>query len=321
VACAVVGLGALAGNAGAVDISASYTDPSGDSAAGPDIVEVTLTSVGGTLTVEIDIGNRAALLPGPGDEVALYLNTDRNLSTGSFFGVDYLIQAFSTGLRMQRWTGSSYAVYAPASFSGSFGNGVLRASVHLDEIGSPEVFDHFAGSLRDFVFTDIAPDPGLGMFVFDMRDADGDSVVDSQDACPDVPAGRYDTNDNGCPGPFSRVPRPGFAYRWVAAAGGATLTKATLDPVPNGAKVVARSASIRQVLTKKPGRPVTLSRFLGHFLGFGDVITVTITKGGWIGWVGKYRLTTGRELKRFSEKCVPPGGGTPRACSSIDPGR
>jgi hypothetical protein len=51
------------------------------------------------------------------------------------------------------------------------------------------------------------------------------------------------------------------------------------------------------------------------------VITVTITKGGWIGWVGKYRLTTGRELKRFSEKCIPPGGGTPRACSSIDPGR
>ena len=148
-----------------------------------------------------------------------------------------------------------------------------------------------------------------------------DSIADGEDLCVEVPAGQFDSNHNGCPGPFSRVPRPGLAYRWEAAPRGVILTKATLDPVPAGAKVLAQSGAIRQAQTKKPGRPVTLGRFLGHLLRFGDVITVTITKEGWIGWVGKYRLTGRRELKRFSERCIAAGGGSPKRCGAVDPGQ
>jgi hypothetical protein len=303
----------------AVDASETYTDTASDSGAGPDIVEITLASSGGTLSVKIDVANRIALIFG--DEVALYLDTDRNPSTGSFFGVDYLIQAFSTGVRMQRAVSSVYEVYAPASFSGSFSGGVLEARVSLSDVGAPLVFDHFAGSLYNLVPTDIAPNLGLGTFAFDMRDSDSDSLIDSDDACPTTAAGRYDSNENGCPGPFPRVPRPGLIYRWEAAVAGVTLTRARLDPVPNGAKVVAQSRSLRQTLMKRPGHPASLTRFIGRFLAFGDVITVTITKDGWIGWVGKYRLTSSRDLRRFSERCTPPSGGQPRACSTIDVGQ
>jgi hypothetical protein len=313
-ACAVLGFGALTASAGAVDTSETYSDPAGDSGAGPDIVEVTLASSGGTLAVEVRVPNRVTL--DANEEVALYLDTDRNPSTGAFFGVDYFFQVLN-GVRMRRADGSAYVDYAPASFTGSFSDGVFRASVDLVDIGAPELFDMFTWSWRAVV-TDFVPDQGK--LTFDMRDSDDDGVADGQDACFKVPGGRWDTNDNGCPGPFPDVPRPVLAYRWLAVPGGVRLTKATLDPVPNGAKVVAQSGGVRQTLTKRPGHPAALGRFVGRVIDFGDVLTVTITKAGWVGWVGKYRLTQGRELRRFSERCIPPGGGSPRACSAIDHG-
>ena len=59
---------------------------------------------------------------------------------------------------------------------------------------------------------------------------------------------------------------------------------------------------------------------VGRTLSYGTVISVAITKPNEIGWYAQYRVTpTG--LKRFGERCIPPGGGAPRGCGSIDRGQ
>ena len=144
-------------------------------------------------------------------------------------------------------------------------------------------------------------------------------LSDSQDLCPTEPAG-YDPNHNGCPGPFVRVGRPTFLNQWVKSGGGLTFTAATLDSVENGSKVVIRVGSRKVTVTKKPGRPLVVRIVAGRTLSYGTVISVAITRPNEIGWYARYRVTpTG--LKRFGERCIPPGGGIPRPCGSIDPGQ
>jgi hypothetical protein len=166
---------------------------------------------------------------------------------------------------------------------------------------------------------DTAPDSRGWYPLFDTRDSDADAVSDSQDLCPTEPAGSYDPNHNGCPGPFDRVGRPTFLNQWVKSGGGLRFGVATLDSVENGSKVVVRVGGRAQTSTKKPGRPLVVRIVVGRTLSYGTVISVAITKPNEIGWYAQYRVTP-NGLKRFGERCIPPGGGAPRGCGSIDRG-
>jgi hypothetical protein len=325
VAClAAALLAALSGTAAAGTVlSETYPDPIGDSGTGADIGNTTVSASAGVLTFRIEVPNRPTFVSG--EQVNLFLNTDGNQLNNNF-GADYAI--FTTApsgvvqTRLGKWNASTsvYDTITPPSFSGSFGNGVIQATVSLADLSSLPLIDVDVWSFVPTGVVDTAPD-NLGWFPsFDTRDADSDGVSDSKDACPTEAALDFDPNNDGCDGPYDRVGRPIFLHRFLNVTGGLKFTAAELDLVEAGARAVVRAGNRTQTTTKRPNRPLIVRILIGRTLTYGSVITVSITEENEIGWYGQYRVTR-NGLKRFSEKCIPPGGGSPRACSAVDPGQ
>jgi hypothetical protein len=89
-ALALVGVAALVFVSVAVAAnSRSFSDASGDSVNSPDLTAVTISNDdAGIVTVKLTLGNRPSL--GPGDGVAIGLDTDQNPDTGSvFYGAEW----------------------------------------------------------------------------------------------------------------------------------------------------------------------------------------------------------------------------------------
>jgi hypothetical protein len=92
----------------------SFTDPTGDSGAGPDITGVTISNtVANVIHFQIAIAN-ATILP-DNHFVGVFIDADRNPSTGAFGGFEYSIQtAGALGQTLLGlWNGTTYA-QAPA---------------------------------------------------------------------------------------------------------------------------------------------------------------------------------------------------------------
>ena len=97
----------------------TFTDPTGDSAGGaPDIASVLVGNTrAGIIRLEISIANAPPLLR-DADFVGVFINADRNASTGGLGGFEYTIQ--TTGgipgqLVFGRWNGSTYATTSAPS--------------------------------------------------------------------------------------------------------------------------------------------------------------------------------------------------------------
>jgi hypothetical protein len=316
---------ALAGSAAAGGAAQTFTDAQGDSVAA-DIVRIDLSVSAGILDVRIEVPNRSSA---PVDEeIDLYMDGDHDVSTGSL-GADYAIGVsgrFSPQVNFFRFNGTQFEPYSVQSFSGSYSNGVLHARVALVDFGAPAILDFFAYawaiSSSSVIIADYAPN--AGKFSFDTRgttgfDTDSDGIPDDQDACLKVAGGQYDTNDNGCPGPFPKLQKPILSFRGGRATGGLRLTSATLTDVPAGAKVVIKHGNRTQTSTKQGSGPLKVRILVGRLLATNSVIRITITKPGTIGFAGKYRVKSDG-IARFSAQCVPPGGGSARACGGIDDG-
>jgi len=327
VACAAAAVvAALAGPAAAGSgLTQTYPDPIGDSGTGADIGNTTVSFSAGVLTFRIELPNRTTWVSG--EAVNLFLNTDGN-QVNHDVGSDYVISTSAPSgvvqTQLGRWSDSArrYELITVSSFSGSFGSGAIEARISLADLGSLPVIDVsvFAFSPSASDPNDTAPDHRGWFPSFDTRDADSDGVADSKDRCPTVSAGDFDPNGDGCFGPYDRVGRPIFLHRFLNVSGGLRFTAAELDLVEAGARVAVRAGNRSQTTTKRPNRPLIVRILIGRTFTFGSVITVSITEENEIGWYGQYRVTR-NGLKRFSEKCIPPGGGSPRACSSIDPGQ
>lgn len=327
VAClAAALLAALSGTAAAGTVlSETYPDAQGDAGSGADLGNITVSVSAGVLTFRIEVPNRSTFVSG--EQVNLFLNTDGN-QVNHDVGSDYAIfTSAPSGVvqtQLGRWSDSSggYEQISVASFSGSFGSGVIEARVSLADLGSLPVVDVsvFAFSPSVSGPNDTAPDHRGWFPSFDTRDADSDGVSDSKDACPTEAALDFDPNNDGCDGPYDRVGRPIFLHRFLNVTGGLKFTAAELDLVEAGARAVVRAGNRTQTTTKRPNRPLIVRILIGRTLTYGSVITVSITEENEIGWYGQYRVTR-NGLKRFSEKCIPPGGGSPRACSAVDPGQ
>jgi hypothetical protein len=162
-------------------------------------------------------------------------------------------------------------------------------------------------------------------------DGDHDGIPDATDRCPTVPAGAFDRDHDGCPGPYRRISAT-LIGTWVVGDSGVRIGSMTFGPVPVGTKIrmSCRGCHARQTLTAKR-RTVSLSTLRGRLLKRGGSFTVTATNPGFIGQ--QITLTVVNyghraadfehaAAKPFNRRtgCIPAGANRPaKTCSATPP--
>jgi hypothetical protein len=232
-ALALAAAGVITAGAGASP--ASFTDPAGDSGAAPDITNVAVSDNGaGSVTVAVTASTLTS-----GASVDVYLNTDKNGSTGSPSGSELHLEAWQdtsdAGWDIQRWGSSDWqeTPQSPAEHFTRSGN-VYTWTFGTEDTGPITGFDFWAGGFMadaagDLTARDEAPDGG-------------DWVYDLSAAAPAiVPA-------IGKPLAVPSRPRAGkllsLSFPLTRADTGAVLTGATLAASTSIAgKPVARTVS------------------------------------------------------------------------------
>src|SRR5690349_3398862 len=88
-ACTLAAVAAAAGLliAGAGASPSTFTDPAGDSGAAPDVTAVAVSDASRALTIVVTAAGLT-----PGQSVDVYLNTDKNESTGSPTGSEFDVE-------------------------------------------------------------------------------------------------------------------------------------------------------------------------------------------------------------------------------------
>ena len=189
----------------------TFEDSTGEDAQGPDITTVVLSNDDrGTLTWVINVPNRPTLT---GDMVfGIFINSDSNAATGDaqFFGADYLLEldgplSGPAQVGLLRWNGTDFTAVGVPQTSLIFGyaNGVLTIRMNASELGNARRMQFLVIALTGFVLGpdgqlddtnvrfDGAPDPGRGMYSFDVRITPPRLVVRSVGMRPPTPrAGR-----------------------------------------------------------------------------------------------------------------------------------
>jgi hypothetical protein len=150
VVAAVLAPGAVAGS------PVVYADSTGDSKSAPDVVQLSITDNGnGTIAVSIKI---AAANLGSDGLLGFFVDADRNRSTGSSTGADYLLVAASQGAMLGKWNGSDFAGFAHQPINPRFDGTELSFTLTLGDLGTT-TFDFVAVGLRGND-VDVAPDNG-----------------------------------------------------------------------------------------------------------------------------------------------------------------
>jgi hypothetical protein len=154
-------------------------------------------------------------------------------------------------------------------------------------------------------------------------DADRDGLGDAADGCPTVPGGRFDSNRNGCPGPYRTIGRLELKSTADVYAGTIRYYALRIEGLPrSGATVVIQHGGRREVLSAFRG--VVRSRLLvGRRLRAGARVILQATEPGWVGYWGRFRLHTSSPLLReVVRRCIPAEGPQrPVRCSAALRGR
>lgn len=182
-ACVVLGLALSAGlvtsvaahpgGLAATSGSATFTDLAGDSGAAPDITSVTINGDPATRTITVTV-TAAGYLPASPDamerDIDVFLDTDKNASTGSPSGSEYALAALndSTGRYwdLGRWDGSAWqSVPQSATMSFTRTGNALAWTLNAADLGGASGFSfHVAAGTYDTadnaVGDDFAPDDG-----------------------------------------------------------------------------------------------------------------------------------------------------------------
>jgi len=150
-------LGGLAGAAGSGPSALAFTDPTGDNGGAPDITKVAVNgdATSGTLTFSITASGLA--LPaadGTAREVDLWLNTDRNPSTGSPNGNEYVLFVDNDSTDAGQWTWDIYHFangdwqqVAETPTMDAFGGGNdFSIRINKSDLGGANSFDIYATS-------------------------------------------------------------------------------------------------------------------------------------------------------------------------------
>jgi hypothetical protein len=124
----------------------SFTDPAGDAGGGPDITGATISNTAaGVIRFQIAIAN-ATILP-DNHLVGVFINADRDASTGFFGGFEYAIQAAGAlgQAIVGRWDGMNYApVSAPSLVKVWVSGGSMTFQISSAELGNTTGFTWWA---------------------------------------------------------------------------------------------------------------------------------------------------------------------------------
>jgi hypothetical protein len=159
-----------AAGTGIVDLGkTTYTDVRGDSGKAADLKSVVVSNddmgdYSFTATFAAPLVPEHALL--------VYLNTDREASTGNSDGAEYVVAVSGDGdIEFDRWTGSHWVWngYAGVTLGNPLGTKVIDFSIRKHDIGGVRHFDFFVVSQRtDNVDDhDDGPSAGHGMWRYD----------------------------------------------------------------------------------------------------------------------------------------------------------
>ncbi len=181
-AAAVVAMpgSAIARSAAASSNSQTFTDSTGEDPKAPDITTIGISNDdAGLITFKINISNRPALT----DDmfVDVFLDTDRKASTGDSqnTGAEYVFELVPGSVTLYKWNGSNFLASASqSSVTFSYGptGATIRASAH--DLGNTKGFNFFADAASGLatdamgnldytnVHDDLAPDPGHGVFTY-----------------------------------------------------------------------------------------------------------------------------------------------------------
>lgn len=135
--------------------SQTFTDATGDSGNAPDVTNVTVSNDdNGQITFAITLANRTALSD---QDVGIVL-----LDTNGDGAPDFVLGFANGSSSIFSVSGSNLTLITPASFSGSFANGVQTLSVNKADIGNATQFNFAIGTSGDQGSTvgDTAPDSG-----------------------------------------------------------------------------------------------------------------------------------------------------------------
>lgn len=160
--------------------SQTFIDSTGENPSAPDITSIVVSNDNaGLITFKINLGNRPALTADM--SIILVLDTDRKASTGDpqAFGADYAIELDPGAVNALKWNGSNY-VEAPSQTSITYSYDTTGATIHASaaELGRTTGFNFysvaFSGITTDAMGnadftnaqTDVAPDPGHGVYTY-----------------------------------------------------------------------------------------------------------------------------------------------------------
>lgn len=145
----------------------SFSDPTGDDQASPDITSVAVTEpVAGTLSVVVTVSNYQTLPQGSWFD--LWFDLDRNGSTGDGGGDDALVRLLAEGgIQHFLWNGTRMAATPATGMTGSYNAGVATVTIPKSGAFAVSTFGILAVGARSqtlggevFLTTDFAPNSG-----------------------------------------------------------------------------------------------------------------------------------------------------------------
>jgi hypothetical protein len=174
-------------------------------------------------------------------------------------------------------------------------------------------------------------------------DRDADGLPDESDLCPIEPAGEYDVNKNGCPGPWKRI-RPKIDFgRITMTRGLVVIDLMVIGALPAGTVVRIRAKGaynpgggpstppdpngpaigvVDGKLTAGKNGTVETKAIRRVSLKVGTKVRINATHPGWIGYYTELQIYSTRRPAPARTLCIPAvGPQLPVPCSVIDLGK
>jgi hypothetical protein len=187
--------------------TATFEDSAGENTGAPDIASVVVSNTdAGQVTFRVAIPNRSTLT---GDMIIeLDVDSDNTDTTGDpdSLGADYAVQVFQGAVDLYKWDGTRFSRTGvpQTSLVYSYDAGALTVKVAAAELGNTKGFKFGVFAIGGVVFdpntgnidfsnarADLAPDPGHGLWSYDVKVAPLRLVVKGFTTAPRSPsAGR-----------------------------------------------------------------------------------------------------------------------------------
>jgi hypothetical protein len=235
----------------------------------------------GSITFRVGLANNPPRLV-TGDTVRVQVDSDQNLSSG-IGGYELELRAMGTASpsppnfefcvvdrRLNIWT-------CQPGTQGNYtqeetGTGTLALSFRFNHpwrIFNFRVVTEYSGLF------DVAPN--TGHFTYETRaDPDGDGIYGSGDKCPTRSAKPFDSDFDGCAGPYKRLPRPGVNWFANFVRGGLVFTSFRATNAPPGTTVTVRAGG--RSATRRGSGP--MPRMLNRYLRVGSTIVMSFRRPG-----------------------------------------